>query len=171
MSITIHCPKCKQTYVIDELSIGAKAQCEKCGCEFELSPAIVDKTETSISIPQTIVKENDNEMKPQNQQEETIDNSKLTKCADCGKTISKRATTCPFCGAPRQEDPPYVEQDKWHNKLKNCPNCGHPVAEEAYVCPNCGRQFSTYERTGIGSPLFLFLIFLIVLFLIFAFSI
>ncbi len=40
--------------------------------------------------------------------------SRLVDCEDCGKSISKLATSCPICGAPRTEGPknkhrPYVQ--------------------------------------------------------------
>jgi DNA-directed RNA polymerase subunit RPC12/RpoP len=34
--------------------------------------------------------------------ESTMDSSKLIKCEDCGKDVSKRADKCPHCGAPIQ---------------------------------------------------------------------
>jgi len=48
----------------------------------------------------------------------TSDNPKLVVCPDCGTEISKRAHSCPKCGAPREKSPQTVEpypsaDDKW----------------------------------------------------------
>ena len=32
--------------------------------------------------------------------------SNLTKCKDCGHTVSKKAKTCPSCGVPKPGEPP-----------------------------------------------------------------
>ena len=45
-------------------------------------------------------------------------NSNLTRCPDCGKEISKRAVSCPFCGCPINE-PPSKKSDKTQHTNDN----------------------------------------------------
>lgn len=51
--------------------------------------------------------------------------SNLTACADCGGTVSKRAATCPHCGAPigtRNPLPPQFIQAPAADAVR-CPRC------------------------------------------------
>ena len=49
----------------------------------------------------------------------------LIKCAECGKSISDKATVCPNCGVP-------IIAKKY------CTECGKEISDKATSCPNCG---------------------------------
>ena len=51
----------------------------------------------------------------------------LTKCPECGKEISDKATVCPNCGTPFGEK-------------KFCKFCGEAIDNDCVVCPRCGKQ-------------------------------
>lgn len=51
----------------------------------------------------------------------------LTKCNECGKEVSDRATSCPGCGAPI-------------SNTKYCKYCGKQIEKDCVVCPKCGKQ-------------------------------
>lgn len=61
----------------------------------------------------------------------------MKKCADCGKEVSARATSCPNCGAPLNAT------------IQKCPDCGKDVSIHASSCPNCGRPLEAAVRTDI----------------------
>lgn len=79
----------------------------------------------------------------------TMTSSKLTKCEDCGKEVSKRAEQCPHCGAPiqiqtaqdPQQPPPKATKETIipvSPDLTTCKSCGILVSRKASQCPNCG---------------------------------
>ena len=79
MDITFSCSKCGQHIAIDETGAGQLVDCPQCGISLE----VPYKSEAATSRrayppPQT----------------------NLINCRDCGLEISKRAASCPHCGAP-----------------------------------------------------------------------
>lgn len=74
----------------------------------------------------------------ENQENMTEASSGVMKtCADCGREVSARATSCPHCGAPLQAT------------IQKCPDCGKDVSIHASSCPNCGRPLEPATRTDI----------------------
>lgn len=57
----------------------------------------------------------------------------LIKCPECGKELSDKATSCPNCGVPL-------------NNQKFCVHCGSKIDKDCVVCPQCGKQVQ--ELTG-----------------------
>ena len=51
----------------------------------------------------------------------------LIKCPECGKELSDKATSCPNCGVPL-------------NNQKFCIHCGSKIDKDCVVCPQCGKQ-------------------------------
>jgi hypothetical protein len=84
---------------------------------------------------------------------EPSDAPRTRECEDCGGVVSKRAATCPHCGAPtgsKSSGPQpsssvnVVKPDEqWsettHNQnLALCPHCNKTRSKNAKVCPHCG---------------------------------
>ena len=59
-------------------------------------------------------------------------NMAIINCEECGKEISDRATSCPYCGAPTGN----IQQ----SNTKFCKHCGEIIDKECVVCPKCGKQ-------------------------------
>jgi len=72
-----NCPKCGFKRELNAV------ECPKCGIIYAKYKAIQEKRKQNISQKQPPVKKRPN----------------LTKCGDCGGDLSKRAKTCPHCGA------------------------------------------------------------------------
>lgn len=51
----------------------------------------------------------------------------LIKCTGCGHEVSDKASACPHCGCPIQQE-----------NRNLCKECGTEVPDDATVCPNCG---------------------------------
>lgn len=105
----VKCPRCKQEFTAaiagDSAStIPAEAQLPEGPLAPELKVANASRHLTST--PQ---QSGSDSIDPNAQK--TAPNSNLVPCADCGKIISKRATSCPSCGAPTQNEtkPPIPE--------------------------------------------------------------
>lgn len=65
-----------------------------------------------------------------------LEQSKLRKCSDCGKEISRKAESCPQCGCPIE-------------KTVTCARCGYDtdltykqIQEKGFIvnCENCGYE-------------------------------
>jgi DNA-directed RNA polymerase subunit RPC12/RpoP len=80
MDITFNCQTCGQNIVIDEAGIGQIVDCPKCGKQLEVPYKSLSVQATPAPKPATP--------------------ALLANCPDCGREISERAITCPFCGAP-----------------------------------------------------------------------
>lgn len=81
------CPHCNQNYDVDANVSGEIVTCQKCGQEFVADPipvvhrrVIGGRQENSSSAP--------------------CFNENMMYCQDCGKIISKKASSCPHCGHP-----------------------------------------------------------------------
>ena len=70
--ITFNCDNCGQNISIDEAGAGSVVECPKC--------------ERLTTVPSA-------------QQAATTPQANLINCPDCGRQISKRAASCPNCGA------------------------------------------------------------------------
>ena len=57
----------------------------------------------------------------------------LIKCNKCGKEVSDKADTCPYCDV-------IINPDAQVGDYK-CNNCGAPVKEDDESCPECGAVF------------------------------
>lgn len=57
----------------------------------------------------------------------------LINCPECGSELSDKATSCPNCGVPL-------------NNQKFCIHCGSKIDKDCVVCPQCGKQVQ--ELTG-----------------------
>jgi len=79
MDITFNCSNCGQHIAIDEAGAGMSIQCPKCAA----SITVPDKSHGG-SVP----------VSPNPQ------STNLQDCPDCGRQISRRAVSCPHCGAP-----------------------------------------------------------------------
>lgn len=55
----------------------------------------------------------------------------LINCTECGSSVSDKATSCPHCGAP-------IENNSINTKF--CKHCGEIIDKECVVCPKCGKQ-------------------------------
>ena len=80
MDISFHCDKCGQKLELDEAGAGTTVECPQ--CRQSLTVPIKKKT-TSAPLPPP-----------------TDSPTNLQNCPDCGRQVSKRATSCPHCGAP-----------------------------------------------------------------------
>ena len=56
------------------------------------------------------------------------------KCKHCGKEVSSKAITCPFCGKVLMGD--YYEEQLRGNKV--CEECGNTIQGGMSKCPSCG---------------------------------
>ena len=65
-----------------------------------------------------------------------VGNPRLADCPDCGHTVSRRASSCPKCGAPLKQPTP---------STRDCPDCGKQVPDNLKVCPNCGAPMSPHS--------------------------
>jgi len=54
----------------------------------------------------------------------------LINCKKCGKLISHKAESCPFCG---------------NLGIKHCKECGAIIEDESKACPNCGNPSKKTE--------------------------
>ncbi len=87
----------------------------------------------------------------------------LTECADCGASISKRADSCPKCGAPQNvvqtsitkprdihPGPPPTSDDAGSVE---CPYCGYQIAKrvvyngQLMTCPKCSSQCTAPKKS------------------------
>ena len=104
--------------------------------------------------------------------------NKLTECDDCGGQVSRRAATCPHCGAPRtpekspvhlteveeEEDQDAIDERR-HNeverileskKAKPCKYCKAPLAPTTKTCPRCGWGSDVLQQGIFGIVLVVF---------------
>lgn len=95
------CPKCNYQRT-DKDSTIPDYECPKCGVIYSKI-----KKETSSKIQERLeeIFETEKDPPPNKTSEATLSNeqiptSNLINCLDCGKQISKRAMSCPHCGAP-----------------------------------------------------------------------
>ena len=83
--------------------------------------------------------------------------NKLTECDDCGGKVSKRAATCPHCGAPltqtvqtKDTKNPSTQRKVPSGNLINCRVCGADRANRqwklATFCPACGDKLESIEE-------------------------
>lgn len=66
----------------------------------------------------------------------------MTNCINCGQSIPKTATSCPYCGAA-QEERTVLLQDEYDTT--SCIDCGKSIPKSAVTCPYCG--VAQEERT------------------------
>lgn len=64
----------------------------------------------------------------------------IVNCEECGKEISDRATSCPYCGAPTGN----IQQ----SNTKFCKHCGESIDKECVVCPKCGKQVEDFKSNN-----------------------
>ena len=76
----------------------------------------------------------------------------LIDCPDCGHKVSRRAPTCPQCGAPiaqpELQDRPATVAKVTGNKP--CPTCGRQISANNFICPFCGQN---QPQRSFASPL------------------
>ncbi len=78
-SMKTTCPHCSQKYDLDVELSGRVVTCSACDQDFVVSSRSADAPK-----------------------------SNLYQCPDCGRDISRRAASCPHCGAPVEAPPPVV---------------------------------------------------------------
>ena len=64
----------------------------------------------------------------------------LIVCKKCGKQISDKAKTCPYCGEIIKEELSSTES------VKKCEECGAEIPTGADSCPNCGCPIDNVEK-------------------------
>ena len=125
MDITFKCDKCGQHIEVDEAAVGMVVNCPSCAASLR----VPNQSRPSVTTP--VVSQP----------------TSLQDCPDCGRQISKRATSCPHCGAPNtptvargistQSTPLYSQGGM------TCPRCGsHSVGkarglqgiQEIFIC-------------------------------------
>ena len=93
--------------------------------------------------------------------------TRLTNCPDCRGRVSRRAASCPHCGAPLAEIKARREatraiQESWWDRVtshtKPCSDCGHVVSRLASRCPQCGAPvdklaYYSWQFLGCGCGL------------------
>jgi len=93
--IPMQCPSCGQQLQIPDQYAGQTGKCQHCGAAITVpfaSPAEHSQPNHSPPpIPES----------PQ-QAQKSKQKKSLAVCKDCGNEISKKAQTCPYCGAPRK---------------------------------------------------------------------
>lgn len=64
----------------------------------------------------------------------------LIKCPDCGREISSKAVTCPYCGFPLLEIAKMsgFSQEVLENGTVICRKCGFSIPANHEYCDNCG---------------------------------
>lgn len=177
--ITFDCPHCNTTIETDDIYAGHKYVCPR--CEKVITVPLEQKQFDLAKAVQKRQQDNPEKATQENQPSNIMD------CPDCGGKVSIHASACPHCGAPlkattdnptatktlRQADysgtafgnhPDALFEDD----LIKCPSCGNAVSTNATFCPKCGRKFPTWEKTGIGSPAFCVVMFIIIAFIIWA---
>ncbi len=98
MDITFTCTNCSQNIAVDVSGAGLQVQCPKCSATLRVPNQPRPSVTTAVAS------------RPAN----------LHDCPDCGRQISKRATSCPQCGAPLLTA------------------ASQPVNVLAATCPKCG---------------------------------
>jgi DNA-directed RNA polymerase subunit M/transcription elongation factor TFIIS len=163
-TIKTRCLKCDSTLRVRSAVIGKKVKCPKCDQAFIVAEikdnGVVPEnrssaTKKSQQIPND-ARKNNSKNKPQPEFSETIEHEtppplnsrpappalqKLLNCEDCASQVSRRASTCPHCGAPLRgldqqqvgESPSQLKS----NNLATCEDCGRQVSANAVVCPHC----------------------------------
>ena len=63
----------------------------------------------------------------------------IVNCEECGKEISDKAVTCPYCGAPTGN----IQQ----SNTKFCKHCGESIDKECIICPKCGKQVEEIKNS------------------------
>lgn len=116
MDITFVCNKCGQKIVIDEVGAGQFVNCPKCQVPLRVP---VKHAPTPVTTPVTPALSN------------------LVKCPDCSREVSKRATSCPHCGAPIAPAAPPPQ----------------PTTASVMACPSCRVQLVSKEKTKGGATL------------------
>lgn len=122
-TIKTRCLNCDSTLRVKSAVIGKKVKCPKCEqpfmvAEIKNNGVVPENTSSATKKSQKIpneVRKNNSENKPQPEFSQTIENEtppplnsrpappalqKLLNCDDCGCQVSRRASTCPNCGAP-----------------------------------------------------------------------
>jgi hypothetical protein len=59
----------------------------------------------------------------------------LIKCYECEKQISDRASACPHCGAPKEEQPPQIEEAEILIDEEGNLNLSHLTSSEGLKLP------------------------------------
>lgn len=66
----------------------------------------------------------------------------MTNCINCGQSIPKTVTQCPYCGATQEERTVLLQDDY---DTTSCIDCGKSIPKSAATCPYCGA--AQEERT------------------------
>ncbi len=145
MAITFSCKKCGQQIVADDTAAGDDVHCPKCGKEvwvpFKSEPT---PPETPAPPPTGETRRRLGDApkpahhSPSPEPAPTIsDAPKLIHCPDCAREVSKRAATCPHCGAPILPPEPTAQAS----------------SAGAMTCPSCKVQLVSKEKARGGVTL------------------
>lgn len=102
---TIECPNCSMRLEAQEKYEGRTATCKRCSKQFVIR--IGDPVAASTAKPSpTVPGQAANSMfvpLPEPADRRPLRKRRLTSCDDCGETVSRRAPSCPHCGASRRK--------------------------------------------------------------------
>jgi uncharacterized protein YbaR (Trm112 family) len=107
VDITFNCDACQQSIAIDEAGAGSIVECPIC------------RAKVLVPLPS---------------EQPAATPSSLTQCPDCSREVSKRAATCPHCGAP----------------LAAAASTQHSPVPTVMACPLCKIQLVKKETTETG---------------------
>lgn len=94
---SVKCPTCQSRFMVDTSLAGKTVKCRDCQEPFRIPDKQLHTDESSA---EDVLPADDDDVEP------TQGNSRLRRCPDCGKMISKRAPACPQCGCPNNK--PYT---------------------------------------------------------------
>lgn len=75
----------------------------------------------------------------------------LISCPECGKEISDRAPTCPYCGSPIRSPDESSSINQATSVGGACPHCGQILHSDSTFCPFCGRSVRRADKWAKAS--------------------
>lgn len=102
-NVTSSCPDYGTHFTLPGRLLGKKTKCVKCGSSFtivEEVSAVHSVKEVFPQVVEQLCKYSCEDQQPDSASKPSLEDEALTNCPDCHSKVSRRAATCPYCGAP-----------------------------------------------------------------------